>query len=78
MEHEWHWHQNEWLLLIDVVVHGLWCPAVCVLFLFAGEIGWELGDGAGFIAMLAVLAVGKLGHIAWQLIKRGGWYLIRS
>jgi len=70
LEHEWHWLQNEWLLLIDVVVRGLLFCLCCWLLLFlSGMIG-------GFFALLASVLVMILAYMAWQFVKREVWQLI--
>ena len=59
-----------WQLLVEVVVRGLWVFVCLGLLLFVGMIGWEIGEGEGFVALLAVGLVMHLAGKAGQLIKR--------
>ena len=59
-----------WQLLVEVVIKGLWFFVCLGLLFFVGMIGSEMGEGAGFVALLAFGLVMHLAGKAWQLIKR--------
>jgi len=71
-EHEWHWYENEWLLLIDVVIRGLWVFACLGVFCLILK-GTGGGEGGVFIAFIAVGLMTTLAKKVWQLIQRVAW-----
>ena len=76
-EYEYQWHENEWLLLIDVVIKGLWCfTCLGVMVFLIGMVG---GGEAEFIAAMFITGLmNVLGSKFWQLIKREVCQLIKS